>query len=216
MERLEITAKRRTTAKGVSKKIRQEGDVPGVLYGHNIENEFFQVNALDFKRLLSKGGDSQLVYLKLEDTVEARPILVREIQRDVLTGAPIHVDFLSVSMTERITSAVGINVVGEAEPVTTGLGLLLQGANTVDVECLPSDLPPSIEVDISDLQINEALYISDLIAPHGVTIVSDPQEMVVQIVHEALPEEEEEEEAEESFIEASPEVEVITRSRDEE
>jgi large subunit ribosomal protein L25 len=118
-------------------------------------------------------------------------------------------------MTEKITSAVGINVVGEAEPVTTGVGLLLQGANTVDVECLPSDLPPSIEVDISDLQVNEALYISDLIAPHGVTIVSDPQEMVVQIVHEALPEEVEEE-AEESFIEVSAEVEVITRSRDEE
>jgi large subunit ribosomal protein L25 len=216
MKRLEITAKRRTTAKGASKKIRQEGNVPGVLYGHNIENAFFQVNALDFKRLLSKGGDSQLVYLQLEDTAEARPILVREIQRDVLSGEPIHVDFLSVSMTEKITSAVGINVVGEAEPVTTGVGLLLQGANTVDVECLPSDLPPSIEVDISDLQVNEALYIGDLIAPHGVTIVSDPQEMVVQIVHEALPEEVEEEEAEESFIEAPAEVEVITRSRDEE
>jgi large subunit ribosomal protein L25 len=216
MERLEIVAQRRTTAKGASKKIRQQGDVPGVLYGQNIENVFFQVNALDFKRLLSKDAASQLVYLKFDDGAEAQPILVREIQRDVLTGAPTHVDFLSISMTEKITSAVRIIIVGESESVTMGIGILLQGANTVEVECLAGDLPPSLEVDISNLQINESLYISDLNAPHGVTIISDPQEMVVQIVHEKLAEVEEEEEGVESFIEESATVEVITRGRDEE
>ncbi len=215
MERLEIVAKRRITAKRASRKVRQQGDVPGVLYGHNIENVFFQINALDFKRLLAKGASSQLVYLQFDDGAEAQPILMREIQRDALTGAPTHVDFLGISMTEKITSAVGINVVGQAAPVSTGVGILLHGANTVEIECLAGDLPPYLEVDISSLKLNEALYISDLNAPHGVTIISDPQEMVVQIVYERLAEEEEGEEEEGSFIAESSDVEVIG-SKDEE
>ncbi len=216
MERLELTAARRVSIKGAAKYLRQQGNMPGVLYGRNVENTSLQVNTLDFKRILTKGGASQIVYLQIDDAAEAQPILVREIQRDVLTGEPTHADFLGISMTEKITSSININVVGEAEPVSTGVGILLQGANTVAVECLPNDLPPYLEADISSLELHEALYMSDLNAPHGVVILSDPQEMVLQIVPERLAEEEDELEGEESFIEESAEVAVISRGKEEE
>jgi large subunit ribosomal protein L25 len=216
MERLELVATRRTVEKKAARKLRQQGRVPGVLYGQGMENAFLQVDALDLKRILSQGGASQLVYLKVDETSSWQPVLLREIQRNVFSGDPTHVDFLSISMTEKITSSVAISMVGEPESVSQGIGILLQGANTVEVEGLPGDLPPSLQVDISELKLNEALYMSDLKVPAGIVILSDPQEMVAQIVHQALAEEGEEEEEGAVFVAESPEVEVITRSKDEE
>ncbi|MGD9101335.1 MAG: 50S ribosomal protein L25 [Anaerolineae bacterium] len=216
MERLELVAAHRTVEKGAAKHLRQQGKVPGVLYGQGMKNAFLQVDVLDLKRILSQGGASQLVYLKVDDTSSWQPVLLREIQRNIFSGDPTHVDFLSISMTEKITSSVAVSMVGEPVPVSQGTGILLQGASTVEVEGLPGDLPPSLQVDISELGLEEALYVSDLKVPAGIVVLSDPQEMVAQIVHHRLAVEGEEEEEEEVFVAESPEVEVIARGKDEE
>jgi large subunit ribosomal protein L25 len=216
MERLELVAAHRTVEKGAAKHLRQQGKVPGVLYGQGMKNAFLQVDVLDLKRILSQGGASQLVYLKVDDTSSWQPVLLREIQRNIFSGDPTHVDFLSISMTEKITSSVAVSMVGEPVPVSQGTGILLQGASTVEVEGLPGDLPPSLQVDISELGLEEALYVSDLKVPAGIVVLSDPQEMVAQIVHHRLVVEGEEEEEEEVFVAESPEVEVIARGKDEE
>jgi large subunit ribosomal protein L25 len=124
------------------------------------------------------------------------------------------VDFLVVSMTEKITAELNIILVGEPEAVEAGEGILLQGANSVQIECLPGDLIPSLEVDVSGLEINSAIHVVDLQVPDGVTLLSDPQEMIAQVIHEQEPEELEEEE-DLLMMEPSPEVEVISRVGDE-
>lgn len=215
MERLELAATRRTLQKGAAKRLRQQGQVPAILYGRNVENEFLQVDALDFKRILAQGGGGQLLHLKIEDAPSARPVLVREIQRDIFSGAPTHVDFMVISLTDKITASIVINLVGESIGVSRSMGILLQGANTIEVECLPGDLMPSLEVDVSALDLNQALYVGDLSVPDEFAVLSDPQEMVAQVVPERLAEVVEEEE-EGLFVGESPEVEVITRERDEE
>jgi len=210
MEQIELTAAEREIKKGAAKRLRREGKVPAMLYGHGVENLPLQIEILDLKRTLARAGASQLIHLQVGDAPSAQPVLAREIQRDVLSGDPIHVDFLAVSMTERITAEVTIVLVGEPAAVATGEGLLLQGTNSVEIECLPSDLIPSLEVDVTDLELNSAIYVEDLQPPEGITILSDPQELVAQVVYEEVLEEEVEEEL---LIEEPTEVEVIARGR---
>ncbi len=123
-------------------------------------------------------------------------------------------------MTEKITADVNIVLIGEPESTISADGVLLQGANNIEIECLPGDLIPSLEVDVSDLEINSSLLVGDLQVPDTITILTDPQEMVAQVVPEALlmveEEPEEEELEEELLIEEPGEVEVIGRGRAEE
>lgn len=212
MERIELAAARRELEKGAAKRLRQGGQVPGMLYGHGVGNVPLQMVALDLKRTLSQAGASQLIHLRIDEGATTQPVLAREIQRDVFSGDPIHVDFLAVSMTEKITAEVGITLVGEPEVVRTGTGILLQGANVIEIECLPGDLIPVLEVDVSHLDYDSALLVEDLRVPDNVSILSDPQEMVAQVVREAL-EVEEGEEEEALLMEEPTEVEVISRGK---
>jgi large subunit ribosomal protein L25 len=215
MEQIELVATRRKVQKRAAKQLRKEGQVVGILYGHGIENIPVQMEALVLRRTLAEAGASQLIHLRIDDAPTTQPVLAREIQRDVLNGEPIHVDFLAVSMTEKITAEVSITLVGEPADVSSGEGLVLQGANSIEIECLPGDLIPSLDVDVSELELNSAIYVGDLNVPAGIVILSDPQEMIAQVVHERL--EEEEEEEEELFAaEEITEVEVIGRARAEE
>lgn len=212
MDRIELFANRRTVAKRAAKRLRHQGLVPAMLYGHAVGNVPLQIESLQLRRILSEAGSSQLIHLRIDDERSTQPVLAREIQRNVLTGEPTHVDFLAVSMTDKITAELSINLTGEPQPVSQGLGILLQGVNTIEIECLPGDLIPSLEVDISDLGFDTAIYVSDLSVPSGITILTDPQELVAQVVAERMEEEEEEEEIA-IFEEEPAEVEVIGRGR---
>jgi len=215
MERIELVAHRRQVAKRLAKQLRSEGWVPGVMYGYDVGSVPLKFEALNLARTLNEAGASQLIYLRIDDTSVAHPVLAREIQRDIFSGAPTHVDFLAVSMTEKITAEVVINLVGEPVPVTQGEGILLQGINSLEIECLPGDLIPSLEVDISDLDFDVSIFVSDLDLPEGITILSDPQEMVAQVTYEQLEIAEELEEEEEGlFVEESAQVEVIGKGKE--
>lgn len=216
MEKIELVTGRRKVAKGAAKRLRSEGIVPGVLYGHGVENIPLKIQALRLNRVLSEAGSSQLIHLRIDDSPTTQPVLAREIQRDVLTGAPVHVDFLAVSMTEKITAQVALTLVGEPQPVVQGEGMLLHGAGEIEIECLPGDLIPSLEVDISDLDFDTAVYVGDLQVPANITILSDPQEMIAQLSYEQMAVAVEEEEEEVLFEEEPTEVEVISKGKPEE
>ncbi len=216
MEKIELVTGRRKVAKGAAKRLRSEGIVPGVLYGHGVENIPLKIQALRLNRILSEAGSSQLIHLRIDDSPTTQPVLAREIQRDVLTGAPVHVDFLAVSMTEKITAQVALTLVGEPQPVVQGEGMLLHGAGEIEIECLPGDLIPSLEVDISDLDFDTAVYVGDLQVPANITILSDPQEMIAQLSYEQMAVAVEEEEEEVLFEEEPTEVEVISKGKPEE
>ena len=215
MEQIQLAAVRRTVEKGAAKRLRQIGRVPGILYGYGFETLPLQFEALALQRILTQAGASQLIHLRLDDGSSTLPVLAREIQRDVLTGEPMHVDFLAVSMSEKITAEVAITLVGEPVAFATVDAMLLQGTSTVEIECLPGDLIPSLEVDVSELEVDGSIYVGDLVMPGSVTVLSDPQEMVAQVVRERL-EEEEEEEEEGLLVEGAPEIEVITSGRTDE
>jgi large subunit ribosomal protein L25 len=212
MEEIRLTATRRKVKKGAAKRLREEGFVPGILYGHDVGNVPLKFDAITLGQIVTQTGATQLIQLQLDEADATQPVLLREIQRDVLTGSPIHVDVLAVSMTETITAELTLNLIGEPQPVIMGEGILLQGLNTLEIECLPGDLIPSFDIEVDHLEIGDGIFVEDLELPANITILADPDEMVAQVVHV---EEEEEEEEEELFVEEGVEAEVIGRERDE-
>lgn len=212
MERIELMVQaRRITGKQV-RRLRREGLIPAVIYGHGVESLSLQIDRQELRKALAQAGLSTLITLHLGDGEPPRLALVREVQRDVLTREILHVDFLQVEMAERITTAVPLRLIGKSPAVEQLGGILLQGVTEVEVECLPGDLVEAIEVDVAHIaELDRDLTVGDLTVPGNVQIVTDPQEMVVRVM---AGREEEEVEVEVPF--APAEVELVGRPRREE
>lgn len=210
MERTELkTQKRKVLGKKV-KNLRREGLVPAVLYGRETDSVPLQVQERELNRVLTQAGGHRLVALKIGRSRKLRMALTREVQWDVITGKPIHVDFYAVVMTEKITTEVPLVFVGEAPAAVQEGAILLQSLDEVEIDCLPGDLIEAIEVDLSELEeIDEAIYVKDLRVPPTVDILTDAEEIVAKVVWAAV------EEVEEVVPVAPEEVEVITKGKEE-
>lgn len=194
------------------KALRREGMLPAVLYGKHIDPIPLSLDAREADRVLSNISLSTLVTIDLEGN--RYPALIRERQRNVIAGNVIHVDFLAITMSEKLRANVSVEFEGEA-PATLDLGgYLVTGVSELAVECLPSDLPERVLVDVSGLkEIGDTIYVRDIVVPDNVEILDEPDTMVVLIASRAVPvEEEEEEELEEELEEPK----VIERGRREE
>jgi large subunit ribosomal protein L25 len=210
MERVELMAESRALVGKRVKQLRAEGMVPAVMYGHGFDPVSLQVDRIVLTRFLSQVGGSQLINVQIADQDESEMALIRDVQRDVITGTPIHVDFYRVQMTERLTTEIPLELVGQSPVVEAKEGILLQGLSSIEVECLPGDLVDAIQVDISGLvEVDMGISVADLAVPAAIDVLTDPEEMVVRVVY-LEEEEEEEEEIEEMFVEMA-EVEVIGR-----
>ncbi len=212
MEQIELTAQRRTITGKKVKRLRQQGIIPAVLYGPGVESTPLQVEERALNRAMRRAGQ-RLINLRVEGDPQPHRVLAREVQRDVITGRVLHVDFLEVSLTQKLTTRVPVVLVGEPDPVRRGLAVLLQGVDEVEISCLPEDLISSIEVDVSDLKLDQVLHVRDLRVPAGVEILTEPEEMVAQLslLRVAKAQLAEEEAVEE---EVSPdEVEVIAKGK---
>lgn len=213
MEQIELkTQKRKVLGKKV-KNLRREGLVPAVLYGHETDSVPLQVQERELNRVLTQAGGHRLVALKIGRSRKLRMALTREVQWDVITGKPIHVDFYAVVMTEKLTTEVPLVFVGEAPAADQVGAMVLQGLDVVEIECLPGDLVEAIEVDLSELEeIDEAIYVKDLRVPPTVDILTDAEEIVAKVAWAAAEEVVEEEEV----VPVAPEeVEVIARGKEE-
>jgi large subunit ribosomal protein L25 len=180
-----LTAERREDhGKGVARKLRAAGRVPAVLYGHGQETQALSVDAHDmFKVLHTSAGANVLVDLKVDK--DEHLVLPREIQRNHIKGTIVHVDFLVVSRTETIQVNVEIVDVGEAPGVKQG-GVVDHHLREVLVECFPQDVPEHLEADVSGLDLNDVLHVSDLVAPQGVAILTNPEETVLAVIVPAV------------------------------
>ncbi len=180
-----LTAERRADhGKGVARKLRAAGRVPAVLYGHGQETQSLSVDAHDmFKVLHTSAGANVLVDLKVDK--DEHLVLPREIQRNHIKGTIVHVDFLVVSRTETIQVNVEIVDIGEAPGVKQG-GVVDHHLREVLVECFPQDVPEHLEADVSGLDLNDVLHVSDLVAPKGVTILTNPEETVLAVIVPAV------------------------------
>lgn len=165
-----------------SRRVLREGKLPAILYGHNTEPTPILLDKLEFQKVFVKSGRTHLVDLAIDGRTEK--VLVREIQTHPRRLGPIHVDFYQVDLQEKIEVEVPIHLVGESAPVKRGDADIMQPLHTIRVECLPSDIPEALEVDITPLEeIEMELRVSDLIVPKNVTVLEDPEELVVKIVH---------------------------------
>lgn len=214
-EQVELTAQPRTVQGKQVKQLRQQGWVPGVMYGRGFEPLSLQFEERNLNRLLSHVRGSQLISVKIADQKEPEMALVRDVQRDVLKGTVLHVDFYRVQMAERLTAEIPLVIVGESPVIALHEGILLQGIAAIEVECLPGDLVDEIAVDLSDLEeIGQGVYVRDLAIPSGIDVLTDLDEMIVRIV--ALAEEEVIEEMLEEELELGvEEIEVITEAGEE-
>ncbi|MFC1975180.1 50S ribosomal protein L25 [Chloroflexota bacterium] len=216
METLELKADvRKVTGKHV-KWLRQEGLVPAVLYGRETASTLLQVNEKSLFKVLREAGTHQLISLKIS---KKKPVmtLARDIQRDVIKHNYLHVDFYAVKMDEKVTAQVPLVIEGVAPAVKDQGGILTQGMDELEIECLPSDLISAIEVNVEDLiEYNDSIAVRDLTVPSSLTILSDPDSMVVKVEPPRTEEEEEEEEIEEEVEVGIAEPEVLTAAKEKE
>jgi large subunit ribosomal protein L25 len=212
-QQVELAAEKRTVLGKQVRQLRRKGLTPGVMYGHNIEPVALQFESRSLQHLLSQVGGSQLVSIKVKGQKQPGMALVRDVQRDPIRQTVLHVDFYHVEMTERLTTEIPLEIVGESPVVEQKEGILLQGISAIEVECLPGDLVDAIEVDLSDLvELDHALYVRDLAIPSGIQVLTDVDEMIVRVV--PLAEEEVLEELEEVVMPELAEVEVITEAKE--
>ena len=160
-------APRLRSGSGKLKQMRREGWLPSVVYGCGVVNENLKVDAKTFAELLAKSSsDNILINLDIEGEGN-RSVFLKTIQHDPLTGHALHVDFLAVNDKTEITANIPVHLLGEAKGVKAG-GVLEQYAHTLEIVCLPNDLPDSIEKDVTYLEEGESLHIGELDLPKGV------------------------------------------------
>jgi large subunit ribosomal protein L25 len=163
------------------RQLRRAGILPANIYGHGRDSRPVQVNSLEFRKLLNAHGGSRIIQLQLNGAAE--PALVRHIEREPRSGKIQHVDFMHVEMNETLRARVTVHLVGEAPAVKTLNGVLLHLADTVEVECLPADLPESLEVDVSGLEeLDVPVLASDIKLPRKVTLLTDGAEQLAKVV----------------------------------
>jgi large subunit ribosomal protein L25 len=214
MEQIELQAEPRAITGKKVKQLRAQGLMPLVVYGHRIEPLHIQAVEFDVKRTLARTS-GQLIALRVAGETDARMVLARDIQRDVITGQLLHADLYQVDMTETVQVDVNLAFVGEAHLVATGEAILATMMTSVEIECLPSDIVQSIEVDISKLvEMDDAIYVRDLSVPERIEILTDGDELIARMQY--VIEEEEEEEEEEFGLLSVDEVEVIGERAEEE
>jgi len=182
MKQIELQVTNREILGKKVRFLRRQGIIPAHLFGHNFESVALQCDAAQLKRVLVQAGKTRLISLKLDKAKRPRNVVAREIQRNPLTGELLHVDFYQVRMAEKIKVDVPIVLVGEAPALKSKENMLLQELNNLTIECLPDQIPPSIELDVSPLtEAEQAIHVKDIILGEGIAVLIDPEHMVVKI-----------------------------------
>ena len=211
-----ITAQQRTVKGKQVSQIRTKGLVPGTVYGPKSTPVNLQFEYRPLQLALMKAGGTSIIDLTVEGD-QTYQVIAREVQRDVVRGNILHVDFFALDMTQKMRVDIPLILFGESSAVVAKKGIMIQGSNTVTVEILPTQLMHQIEVDVSGLvEIGDTLHMSDLKLGDDVLIINDPEEMIAKLVQPsaARAEEDVEEQAAEEEAQAMPE--VIGRAKEEE
>lgn len=178
MEKVVIKAVRRDVSGKQVKALRRSGQLPAVIYGRRVEPISIMLEAHSASLALGRLTSSSLVTISVDG--KEYPALVREKQRNYIKGNLLHVDFLAVDLKENIRARVGIDITGVSPAVKDLNAVLVNGLTQLEVECLPTDLPERVVVDISSLaQVGDGIHVRDITLPEKVRVLDDPDEMVV-------------------------------------
>lgn len=182
MENLDISAELRQKGNGgAAGRLRTESIVPAILYGHKVkENVVLSLKMMEVEKALGKSqGGNALINLKVEGGTN-RVVMFKDIQRHPVTENLEHIDFLEIVMDEKVTVDIPVHLTGKCEGVTLG-GILEQPARTIKVECLPGDIPASIDIDITTIQVGGSVHVKEVSLPSGVEALDAPEHTLVLV-----------------------------------
>jgi large subunit ribosomal protein L25 len=191
MKTIELSVEKRSTiGKNEARRSRAAGQIPGVVYGAGKPNVPIAVDRKALSDVFREGaGENTIFLLKLAGSDQSRHAMIREMQRDPVSRKPLHIDFVRVLMDVKITLKVPIEIVGVARGVKADGGILDLVTREIEIECLPTKIPARLAVDVSDLGIGDAIRVSAIPAVEGVTVVDNPEKVVVHVAHPTREEE---------------------------
>lgn len=163
------------------KKLREQGVIPGNVFGKNMTPLPIQMDHIEFLKVLSSAGETSLVDLEIEGKI--KPVLISDFQTDPVTDSLVHVDFHQVDLKEKVTAEVPVELVGESPAEKQGLGTVVQYLDELEVEALPAELPEKFEIDISVLdQVDASIFVRDVkLDKNKVEIQNDPELILVKV-----------------------------------
>ncbi len=220
-EKTIIEAQKRTVKGKQVRQIRRQGFLPGIIYGRigkdQIEPVLIQLDLHEASKTIKKLTGSSLLTVRVEG--DEYPVVLREAQKDIIFGTLRHVDFMAVSLTEILQTAVPIELIGEAPAETNFSAVVVTGISELEIECLPQDMPERIEIDASALvDMDSVICVKDLDLPETLVVLSDPDEIIASVTYVIVEEEEVEEEESElaDLLDEEAEPEVIEKGKKEE
>ena len=219
MEQIDLKAQvRKKTGKGSARTLRREGRVPAVLYGQKTESIMLSIDIREFEKIVKKANiGSLLLNLQIQNgKTLTRPAMIKELQTNPVTGAYIHVDFYEIDMQRKIRVSIPVVARGKSVGVENG-GLLQIVRRELELFCLPTAIPRAIEVDVTDLEIGDAIHIEEIALPAEVELQEEADFTVVTVlapkVEEEVVAEEELEEGEEVAEEEGAEGEAAAEEK---
>lgn len=211
MDTISLELNKRQVLGKKTKALRRQGITPAHVFGHGVKSQPLQGVTTEIERTIAQAGTSRLISLGIEGEKRHRSVLVREVQREPATDRLVHVDFYQVRSKEKMSVEVPVRLVGDAPALVSTANTLDIEMPTLHIECLPSNLPSVIEIDVTGLKnTHDTIRVSDVKLPEGVTALNSPELVVVKVepVRGARIEEEmaaEEAEAEAAASEAAAE-----------
>jgi len=181
MNKIVISAISRDSLGKKNTELRKKGSIPAVVYGNNKENLNISLDAKEFNKAFMIAGHSAIVELKVGES-DGENVLIQDIDMDPVRNEISHADFYRVNMNKTIRTGVPLHFIGEAPAVFQQEGSLFKNIEEVEVETLPANLPPHIEIDISILDdFSKSIHISDIKAPEGVEILEDAEQLICKV-----------------------------------
>ncbi|MFW6339166.1 MAG: 50S ribosomal protein L25 [Alkalispirochaetaceae bacterium] len=175
MEEKHLTAElRKEFKKGAARRLRRDGRIPGIVYGHD-EPIPISISGREFRKEFHTISESTLIRLAVDG--KERQVLVKDYQEDIIRGDLLHIDFYEVEMGKALHTNVPIVLDGSPVGVREG-GVLEHGIYELEISCVPKDLPAEIHIDISELQIGDSIHVADVTAPEGVTILNNGDQTI--------------------------------------
>ncbi len=197
MEAKTLKAEPRTAqGSGAARRLRRAGKIPAVIYGHH-DPEVITIDAREFGDQFKTVSESTIIHIDLDG--KGFDVLIKDYQADILSGRILHLDFFEIERGKKLRTNVHVHHTGNPVGVREG-GVLSIPTRDLEVECLPKDIPEEILIDISELNIGDALHVSDITPPPGVTILSNEDQVLALVEHQRV-EVEPEEEVEEGALE---------------
>jgi len=182
VEQIELHVSTRELMGKKSRFLRRQGVTPVHLFGYDTEPMALQCETVHLKQVLKTAGKTKLVGLTVDKHKKPRKVVVREVQKNAISGELVHVDFFQVSMEEKIKVDVPVVLVGEAPALKVKTSMMAQVLSAVEIECLPDRIPETIQVDISVLvEDDQSILVKDLVLGEGVVALTNPAQVVVRI-----------------------------------